>query len=100
MSDEIKTRSGRVVGAWDGKRVEDLQVELARIKSELAGEGSVDRVATAGVPHGDQIPEDLRTFRAYPIWGCDVAENCLCGANANRIVSVRDVRQFSLIDHH
>lgn len=100
MANEIKTRSGRAVGTWDGKRIEDLQVELARIRSLLSEEGSDDRLAPMGIPHADQLPEDLRSFRAYPIWGCDLNQNCLCGANANRVVSVRDVRQYSMIDHH
>lgn len=100
MSNEIKTRSGRTVGTWDGRRIEDLQVELARIRSVLASENAGERLAPAGVPHSEQIPEDLRTFKAYPIWGCDINQNCLCGANANRVVRVHDVRQYSLIDHH
>ena len=100
MSNDVTTRSGRVVGSWDCKRLEDLQSELARIKGALALEGSSDRLAPSGIPHQDQLPEDLRTFRAYPIWGCDLNQNCLCGANANRVVSVKDVRQFSMIDHH
>ena len=100
MNNEIKTRSGRAVGAWDGKRIEDLQIEMARIKASLSAEGSADRLAATEMPHLDQLPEDLRTFRAYPIWGCDLNQNCLCGANANRVVSVKDVRQYSMIDHH
>lgn len=100
MSNEIKTRSGRVVGSWDGENLEDLRKELDRIKAALAAEGANDRLAPSGIPHADQLPEDLRTFKAYPIWGCDQNQNCLCGANANRVVSVKDVRQYSMIDHH
>lgn len=100
MSNEIKTRSGRVVGSWDGRRIEDLQTELTKIKATLAAEGSTDRLAPMGMPHAEQLPEDLRSFKAYPIWSCDLNQNCLCGANANRVVSVKDVRQYSMIDHH
>ena len=100
MSDEIKTKSGRVVGRWDGSNVRDLEKELDRIKRALRDEGTSDRVAPAGVPHSGQMPEELRKFNAYAVWGCDGSKQCLCGANANRIVSVEDVLRFSLIDHH
>jgi len=100
MINTIKTRDGRTVGSWDGHSVESLQAELARIRKQLADEGSNDRVVPAGIPHADQLPEDLRSFRAYPIWGCDDQQLCLCGANANRVVEVANVRQFSMIDHH
>lgn len=100
MSNEIKSPSGRVVGRWDGKRIEDLQTEIARVKAALLAEGSAERLAPAGMPHGEQLPEDLRNFKAYPVWGCDLDHNCLCGANANRVVGVEDVRHYSMIDHH
>lgn len=100
MSDEIKTASGRVVGKWDGRDVGDLQQELARIRRELEKDRSSDRPVPTSIPHRDQLPIDLHKFTAYVIWGCDSAENCLCGANANRVVTVADVRRFSLIDHH
>ena len=99
-SDQIKTSEGRVVGQWDGKNISELQSELARIKRELGRQSTTEKVLPAGVPHSDQMPSDLRTFTAYLIWGCDQSNNCLCGANANRVVSLKDVRQYSLIDHH
>ena len=100
MSDEIKTPSGEVVGRWDGKDVSDLQKELARIRREVGKDRSSDRLVPASIPHRDQLPVDLHKFTGYLIWGCDSSENCLCGANANRVVTVADVRRFSLIDHH
>ena len=100
MSDEIKTNSGRVVGQWNGVAVEDLQRELDRIRQELRQASVDDKLVTAGVPHRDQLPTDLHGFPAYPIWGCDQQGICLCGARANRHVSVEDVRQYSMIDHH
>jgi len=100
VSDEIKTASGRVVGKWDGRNVGDLQKELARVRREAERDGSGDRPVPASIPHRHQLPIDLHKFTAHVIWGCDSKENCLCGANANRVVTVADVRRFSLIDHH
>lgn len=99
-SSDIKTNTGRVVGRWDGKSVDELRDELARIKRELGSQNTREKVTTAGVPHRDQLPSDLQSFNAYAIWGCDATGKCLCGTNANRVVSVEDVRQYSLIDHH
>ncbi|MBX2885162.1 MAG: hypothetical protein KTR32_34715 [Granulosicoccus sp.] len=100
MSDEIKTQSGAVMGSWDGKNVSDLQEELTRIRQELKDAGGVDKIVAADMPHRDQLPEDLQKFNAYPIWGYDTNDDCLCGARANRVVSAEDVRQFSMVDHH
>lgn len=100
MSNEITSQSGRAVGIWDGADVTDLRQELDRIRQLLRDADNGDRLVTSGVPHRDQLPQDLHTFSAYPIWGCDSQQNCLCGARANRVVSVTDVRQYSLIDHH
>ena len=80
MSDDIVSRSGAVVGQWDGKDVKDLQEELARIKREVPG----DRVEPSGVPHQDQFPDDLKNFTAYILWGCDLNNVCLVGSGANR----------------
>lgn len=100
MTDDIKTQSGVVMGSWDGSKAADLQVELTRIRQELKSSGSPDKLVPADMPHRDQLPEDLQSFTAYPIWGYDLQENCLCGARANRIVSAEDVRQYSMVDHH
>lgn len=100
MSDAITTQSGAQVGNWDGVDVKELQKELNRIRQQLKDEGGVDKISAAGMPHRDQFPEDLLNFRAYPIWGIDNQQNCLCGARANRIVSVEDVRQYSMVEHH
>ena len=100
MSSEIKTQSGRSVGSWDGADIQDLQQELDRIRQQLRSEGSTEKLIPTEMPHRDQLPADLQSFAAYPIWGCDRKNLCLCGARANRAVSVEDVRQYSLIDHH
>jgi len=100
MSDDIVTQSGKVVGQWSGRNAQDLIKELSRIMKELRSEGSKDKVTPEGIPHRAQLPDDLHTFKAYKIWGCDIEENCVCGANGNRIVTVDDVRRYSLIDYH
>lgn len=100
MSDDIITNSGQVVGHWDGKSAQSLMLEMKRIKQELRKGGGNEKVSPEGVPHRDQLPDDLQNFTAYLIWGCDLQGNCICGVNANRIVSVDDVRRYSLIDHH
>ncbi len=90
MSDDITSRSGAVVGRWDGQDVQALQQELARIKREVQG----DRVEPGGVPHRDQLPEDLRDFTAYILWGCDANGVCLVGSGANRTETVASIREF------
>ncbi len=99
MSDEIKTASGQTVGSWNGDDISDLQKELDRIRQEVLP-GTDERLVAKDMPHREQLPEDLQSFRAYPIWACDKQENCLCGARGNRVVSVEDVRQYSMIEHH
>jgi len=98
--DEIKTKSGKVVGSWDGKSVKDLMAEIKRIKTELASEGSRDTLISKEMPHREQLHEDLLDFNAYHLWGCDQNNECLVGTSANRIESVDKVLSFSLIDHH
>lgn len=100
MSDVITAQSGAQVGSWNGVDVKDLQKELSRIRQLLKDEGNVDKINAADMPHRDQLPEDLQSFTAYPIWGIDSQQNCLCGARANRVVSVEDVRQYSMVEHH
>lgn len=100
MNDEIKTDAGRVVGEWNGERVEDLRVELGRIWGVLRQEGARDRLVARQMPHRDQLPEDLHTFKAYHIWGCDRQSQCLVGTKADRVEDVEKVRTFSLIEHH
>lgn len=100
MSDAITTQAGVSMGSWDGSDVKDLEKELKRIRQELKAQGGEDKITTADMPHRDQLPEDLKRFTAYAIWGFDKHENCLCGARANRIVSAVDVRQYSMVEHH
>ena len=90
MSNDIVSRSGAVVGQWDGKDIKDLQQELARIKREVTG----DKVEPSGVPHQDQFPDDLKNFTAYILWGCDLNHVCLVGSGANRPESVDSIREF------
>lgn len=90
MSDDIVSRSGAVVGRWDGQDVKTLQQELARIKREVQG----DRVEPDGVPHRDQLPDDLKNFTAYILWACDRNGACLVGSGANRTETVDSIREF------
>lgn len=98
--DDIKTKSGKVVGSWDGKCVKELMAEIKRIKGVLAEEGSSDTLVSKEMPHREQLHEDLKNFRAYHLWGCDTNGQCLVGTGANRIEPVEKVLSFSLIDHH
>lgn len=100
MSNEIKTDTGRTVGEWSGASVQELLQELGRIRQELRLDASRERLVAKQMPHRNQLPEDLHSFKAYHIWGCDLAGNCLVGTNADRIEPVEKVRAFSLIDHH
>lgn len=100
MADEITTDGGRVVGAWDGKVAEELQIELARIWNVLREENARDRLVARKMPHREQLPEDLHSFNAYHIWGCDLDGRCVVGTRADRVEAVDKVRTFSLIDHH
>lgn len=100
MSNEIKTNAGRTVGQWSGENVEELQLELVRIREHLRSENSDERLVAKEMPHRAQLPEDLHNFKAYHIWGCDLGGNCLVGTHANRVEPVDKVRSFSLIDHH
>ena len=99
MSNDIKTSAGTVVGQWDGQNADDLSKELQRIVASLRQQNSAEKLAARDMPHRDQIPEDLRTFKAYTLWGCDARGMCVVGAAANRLESEK-VRAFSLIDHH
>ncbi len=90
MSNDITSRSGAVVGQWDGQDVRTLQEELARIKREVPD----DRVEPNGVPHQDQFPDDLKGFTAYILWACDTAGTCLVGSGANRTETVESIREF------
>jgi hypothetical protein len=98
--DEIKTSTGRVVGSWNGQCVKELMAEIKRIKASMAKDGASDALISKEMPHRDQVHEDLQSFKAYHLWGCDVNGQCLVGSGANRIESVEKVLSFSLIDHH
>lgn len=98
--DEIKTSNGQVVGNWNGQCVKELMAEIKRIKTSMAKDGSSGALVSKEMPHRDQIHEDLKNFKAYHLWGCDVNGQCLVGSGANRIETVEKVLSFSLIDHH
>lgn len=89
---DIISKADNVVGRWDGADVNDLKIELMRIKKELMGQG--DRVEVGGIPHRDQFPDDLKGFTPYLLWGCDKNGMCLVGSGANRIESVESIREF------
>ena len=98
MSDDITSKQGVVVGQWDGQDANALKNELARIKQTLQEQGSDDKVAPAGIPHQEQLPEDLRNFTAYLLWACDQNDMCLVGSGANRLESAASIREFYASD--
>lgn len=100
MSDEIKTNTGRTVGTWNGNSAQDFLRELTRIRQAMAAEKSTEKLVPREMPHRDQLPEDLKNFNAYPLWGCDKSGSCVVGAGANRIEPVEKVLSFSLVEHH
>lgn len=100
MQDEIKSESGSVLGQWNGQRAEDFMQELKRVMKALKDTGSQEKLNPKDMPHRDQIPEDLLTFKAYRLWGCDRNNVCVVGSKADRLEPVEKVRTYSLIDHH
>ena len=98
MSDDIISRQGAVAGQWDGKDVSALKDELARIKQEFHKQGSKDKIEPGGVPHKEQLPDDLKNFTAYLLWGCDPNGMCLVGSGANRLESAESIREFYASD--
>ena len=77
------------VGSWDGESVQDLAQELERI-DEFADANY------AGLPHSQNIPEDLRdqVEKDYPIWAADPSGNCLVGEHAEQIETVDAIRSY------
>ena len=76
------------LGSWDGQRIEDLVQELERIEETSDPNYS-------GLPHNNNIPEDLRqqVEKDLPIWACDASGNCLIGEQANKVKTVDQIRQ-------
>jgi hypothetical protein len=76
------------LGSWDGNNIEDLVRELDRIEE-------TQDVNYAGLPHNDNIPEDLRqqVEKDLPIWSCDVLGNCLVGDRADKVRTVDQIRK-------
>ncbi len=93
MSNEIKSKSGNVVGHWDGRDVKDLKEELANIRKTLNKQVPRDSVDRFGIPHRDQFPEDLADFTPYILWACDQKGICLVGSGANRFESTESIRE-------
>ncbi|MBI4383447.1 MAG: hypothetical protein HY579_05365 [Nitrospinae bacterium] len=77
-----------VLGYWNGLSIDDLARELERIEEDADPN-------YAGLPHGQNIPEDLRdeAEKDYPIWACDVTGRCLVGENATRIENADAIRE-------
>ncbi|UCD11819.1 MAG: hypothetical protein JSU88_01640 [Nitrospinaceae bacterium] len=77
------------LGSWDGQSVHDLARELERIE-EFADANY------AGLPHSQNIPEDLRdqVEKDYPIWAADPSGNCLVGEHAEQIETVDAIRSY------
>ena len=94
MSDDIISKSGQVVGKWNGVSVADLQKELQKIKMDLRKQGKKDKVEHDGIPHADQFPDDLKNFTAYILWAVDKSEKVLVGSGANRTETVESIREF------
>jgi hypothetical protein len=94
MSDDIISKSGEVVGQWNGDSVADLQKELQKIKMDLRKQGKKDKVEHNGVPHSDQFPDDLKNFTAYILWAVDKNDKVLVGSGANRTETVESIREF------
>ncbi len=76
------------LGSWDGENIEDLVKELDRIEERTDAN-------YAGLPHGNNIPEDLRSQveKDLPIWACDVSGKCLIGDQADKIRHVDQIRK-------
>jgi hypothetical protein len=76
------------LGSWDGQKIEDLVQELDRIEERCDPN-------YAGLPHNNNIPEDLRSQveKDLPIWACDVSGNCLVGDQADKIRNVDQIRK-------
>lgn len=100
MNNDIKTESGKIVGQWDGESAHDLMAELQRIMKMFRETGSLDKLNPRDMPHRDQFPEDLKSFQAYRLWGCDKTDTCVVGARADRLDSVAKIRAFSLVENH
>jgi len=76
------------LGSWDGQNIEKLVEELDRIEERQDPN-------YAGLPHGDNIPADLKSEveKDLPIWACDASGNCLVGEQADKIRNVDQIRK-------
>ena len=75
------------LGSWDGEKIEDLVTELDRIEER-------NDPNYASLPHGKNLPEDLRSQveKDLPIWACDISGNCLIGEHADKVRHVDQIR--------
>ena len=93
--DAIVANDGRVVGAWNGNNVADLDKELAHVCKRYKC-----KLFDRSMPHRSQIPADIYCILDmylcdFGIWGCDVNGNCLVimdGNNYGFITDLNDVR--------
>ena len=96
-SHQITLPDGKSVGHWDGVSIETLQVEIQRIQSEQKqnGDQRSNYVTKFGVPHQDQVPDHLKDFIAYIIWGVDLEGKALVASRANRIEHVDYISEWA-----
>jgi hypothetical protein len=85
----VSAEDGDKLGSWNGESIEDLVKEIDRIEQ-------TDDPNYAALPHGNNIPEDLREEIAkdLPIWACDVSGKCLVSETADKIRSVEQIREW------
>ena len=81
----------------EGASIETLQVEIQRIQSEQKqnGDQRSNYVTKFGVPHQDQVPDHLKDFIAYIIWGVDLEGKALVASRANRIEHVDYISEWA-----
>ena len=96
-NDEIKLPDGTVVGHWDGVKIETLQSEIQRIQAnqKANGEPRSNYITKFGVPCKDQVPQHLREFIAYIIWGVDLEGRALVASRANRVEHIDYISEWA-----
>ncbi len=89
LKNRITTVDGdEIVGYWDGQSIQELVKELERIEEDTDPN-------YAGLPHSNNVPDDLKdqVEKDYPIWACDVNGHCLVGDRAVDIEYVDGIRE-------
>ena len=97
IDDQIVLPDGTVVGHWDGVKIETLQTEIQRIQSNQKSNSDPrsNYVTKFGVPYKHQVPEHLREFIAYIIWGVDLQGNALVASRANRLEHIDYISEWA-----